>query len=104
MATIIRGTTPEIEIVFNATDPRTFDTAVLTVCKGATTILTRDLSSADSVTGQSVKWSLTQEETLSLTNGDSLSVTCVWVTSDGVRGQSKTAVFYISDTPINEVL
>lgn len=103
MATIVRGTTPEIEIIFKETDPHVLAKAVLTFSKGTDDVLSRDLSTAN-ISGKSVSWELTQEETLALNNGDSLSVTCVWVTNSGVRGQSKTAVFYIGDTPINEVL
>lgn len=103
MATIVRGTTPEIEIVFKETDPHVLAKAVLTLSKGTDDVLSRDLSTA-TISGKSVSWELTQEETLALNKDDSLSVVCVWVTNEAVRGQSKTAIVYVAETPINEVL
>lgn len=95
---IIRGTTPTIEIKFTSTAPSTLTQAVLTVGT-----LTKELDTAE-ISGMSLKWTLTQEETLALTSGEILCIICTWLTRDGIRGQSKTATSAVADTPVNEVM
>lgn len=95
---IIRGTTPTIEVTFSTIDTANITDAILSVGS-----VEKDLSAA-TVTANSLVWVLTQTETLSLKPKKAVKVECVWLTSGGVRGQSKTATAVVVDTPVNEVM
>lgn len=100
---IIRGTTPTIEIIFSTVDVANITVAVLTFDIGGTTIFEKELAAATLGTS-SLIWTLEQAETLSLTANRTAAVICTWLTSGGTRGQSKTLYMTVTDTPINEVM
>ena len=99
---IIRGTTPTIEIAFSTITPSELDAAVLVIeCAGNKQEL--GLDRAD-LGAHSLIYTLTQSETLAFPEGQTALITCVWLTNGGVRGQSRTAAVYITNTPKNEVM
>lgn len=100
---IIRGTTPTIEFTFSVVSVTDLDEAVFTLEVDGVNIVERELDTATLGTA-SLIWTLTQTETLSLAANRVARATCTWLTSGGVRGQSKTVSYVISDTPINEVM
>ena len=76
---IIRGTTPPIRFTFSDVNP----------LEMAAAFLTKELSSASSVTDNMIEWQLTQEETLALEAGRLAQVQCRYRFASGAVGASR---------------
>ena len=101
MASIIRGTTPTLIYKFKIVDVSEITKAYLTIKQGSILI---EKSLNDAVSGtDTLSWTLTQEETLSIGTRQA-SIMLNWVTSDGTRGASGKSVLYIEDNHIEEVI
>lgn len=87
MAQIIRGTTPTIQFTFNYVDVDNISAAVLTIMQACAKKVEKDLTAA-TVGDETLSWTLTQEESLSLATG-CCWMQCNWVLADGTRGASK---------------
>ena len=91
---IARGTTPTIQMRYNAVDVGTIAEAYLTIRQEATgLILEKDLS--DAVRDEDVlSWTLTQEETLQIRPPYSVQIQCRYRLSDGTVGASQIYTVY----------
>lgn len=98
---IIRGTTPTIKYTFSVVDPANITTAILTIKKGGAIAIEKDLAAA-SVGEDSLSWTLTQAETLSVAGAAELMLN--WLTQDGTRGASETTMVSFTPNHIEEVI
>lgn len=90
MTEIIIGTTPTITYKFKIVSPSDFRACILTIKCNGQILIEKTLSDAEIGT-DSVSWTLTQAETLSL--GTRVAkMMCNWVTADGTRGASAETV------------
>lgn len=86
MDEIIKGTTPTIVYSFSKISVSDIVEAILTVKKNGTVVIEKDLESA-SVGEDSLSWTLTQAESLSVSNSAEIMIN--WKLGDGTRGASK---------------
>lgn len=98
---IISGTTPTIKYTFHEVDPAHIITAILTIKKGGAIPIKKELATA-SVGDDSLSWTLTQAETLSVAGSAELMLN--WLTQDGTRGASKTTMVSFTPNHIEEVI
>lgn len=91
MIQIIIGTTPTITYTFKTVSPADLTKAILTIKCAGQVILEKTL--ADATVGEdSLSWTLTQQETLSI-GTRSCKMMLNWVTHSGKRGASaETAI------------
>ena len=102
MNSIIIGTTPTIKYTFSAVSVTDITKAILTIKKGSDILIERDLTTA-TVGEDSISWTLTQQETLSI--GTSIvRVMCNWLLSDGTRGASNEIDIRMEDNHKQEVI
>lgn len=100
---IIRGTTPTVIIQFAQVDVSDLTKAYLVIRQGNSDKITKTLEEAI-VRGNSLYWTLSQEETLGLLSGERGQIMCDWVTDGGVRGRSESATFNTGNPGKEEVL
>ena len=102
MTEIIIGTTPTIIYKFKIVSPADLTKAILTIKSMGQIILEKTL--ADATVGEdSLSWTLTQAETLSL--GTRVAkMMCNWVTADGTRGASEITTIRGDTNHIAEVI
>lgn len=93
MSTIIRGTTPTIKYTFKTINAEDISVAYLTIKMGKETLLEKDLTSATVEEGY-ILWTLSQEETLAMTD-EYIFVRLNWKLTDGTRGASSRSRFFI---------
>lgn len=87
MVFIIIGTTPTITYKFKIVFPSDFRACILTIKCNGQILIEKTLADAEIGT-DSVSWTLSQSETLSL--GTRVGkMMCNWVTQDGTRGASE---------------
>lgn len=98
---IIRGTTPTIKYTFKVVDPASITAAFLTIKKGGEIVIEKDLAAA-SVGEDSLSWTLTQAETLSIAG--MAQVMLNWLLNDGTRGASLQTVVKFDPNHIEEVI
>lgn len=105
MAAIVRGTTPSITFVFKTVTVTNISKAVLRLKQNGTTVVERneDTMTADG-DAKTIKWTLTQEETLSLMPKRDVEVVCDWLLLDGTRGRSRKAEFGTEEPAVNGVI
>lgn len=102
MVKITIGTTPTITYAFSIVSPSDMTEAVLTIKIGSIIVIEKTLDDA-TVGEDSLSWTLTQSETLSLgTRYGTMMVN--WLTSDGTRGASTETQICGVDNHINEVM
>ena len=102
MNTFIIGTTPTIKYTFSEVSVEDITTAVLTVKKGGTIVIEKELT--DAVVGESdLSWTLTQSDTLSLGTGIG-SIMLNWKLADGTRGASEECNVRLDDNHKAEVI
>lgn len=101
MDKIIMGTTPTIKYKFASVQVSDIVAAYLTITDASDTI-EKDISTAD-ITGTTISWTLTQEETLSFTSG-MVTVRLNWKTNDGTRGASERAYVIVESNELDEVI
>lgn len=103
MADIIIGTTPTITYTFKIVKPAEIRIALLTIISSSKTILIEKTLDNATIGENSLSWTLTQEETLSLgTKGAKMMLN--WVTADGKRGASVETVIKGTANHIAEVI
>ena len=102
MAQIIRGTTPTIKFTYNDIEVGNITSAILTLKQGGSTVIEKDLTSAQTQDNMLV-WTLTQEETLSL-SGKSVTIVCDWLLNTGVRGRSEVLTANVGEPAKDEVM
>ena len=103
MADIIRGTTPTIKFIFDTISIQSITTAYFLIKSGSKIIIEKDLSEA--TTGSnSLSWKLTQEESLLLSAGNTVTVMCDWKLADGTRGRSKIESCKVAPAGKGEVI
>ena len=100
MAVIVKGTTPTITYTFSTVRINEVTQAVLTL-KHRTGMITKTLSDA-TIGENSLTWTLTQEDTLSLQNEVSMMLN--FVCTDGTRGASDKTSIAVKTNHINEVI
>lgn len=86
-AEIIIGTTPTITYKFKLVPPSDINTAILTIVCGGSILIEKTLEEA-SVGEDTLSWTLSQEETLSL-GTRSAKMMLNWKTESGLRGASR---------------
>lgn len=102
MTKIIIGTTPTITYKFKVVDVSEITVAILTIKERGTTLIEKDLSDA-TVGEDTLSWTLTQEETLSI-GAKSASMMLNWKLADGTRGASDVVLITGGDNHIREVI
>ena len=102
MTRIIIGTTPTITYTFKVVPVSSIVKAVLTVKERGANIIEKDLSDA-TVEEDTLSWTLTQEETLSI-GAKSASMMLNWKLADGTRGASDVVLVTGGDNHIREVI
>lgn len=102
MQKIIIGTTPTITYKFKIVDVSDIAVAILTIKERGTTVIEKTLADA-TVGPDSLSWTLTQEETLSL-GVKTGSMMLNWKTNDGTRGASEEVLIAGSPNHIREVI
>ena len=102
MTRIIIGTTPTITYKFKVVDVSEITVAILTIKERGTTLIEKTL--ADATVGEdTLSWTLTQEETLSI-GAKSASMMLNWKLADGTRGASDVVLVTGGDNHIREVI
>ena len=102
MVFITIGTTPTIIYKFKIVSPSDFRACILTIKCNGQKLIEKTLSDAEIGT-DSVSWTLTQSETLSL--GTRVAkMMCNWVTADGTRGASEITTIRGDTNHIAEVI
>jgi len=102
MTKIIIGTTPTITYKFKVVDVSEITVAILTIKERGTTLIEKNL--ADATVGEdTLSWTLTQEETLSI-GAKSASMMLNWKLADGTRGASDVVLVTGGDNHIREVI
>lgn len=85
---ITRGTTPTIEFFFRKVPVERIETAWLSIQQGSENIVERDDSEAERGV-DSIRWVLTQEETLAIRTNAPCLIQCRWKTDMGSAGASR---------------
>lgn len=105
MIKIVIGTTPTIKYTFSVVDPADFAEAILTIKDSRKQEKLRLTLDDGAVVGTDyIEWTLTQEETLSLGTGSTLSMMLNWLTNSGVRGASAEETVMTVNNHIREVM
>ena len=104
MVSIVIGTTPTIRYKFSIVDPADLSEAILTIKDSRKTEKLRKTLDTATVGTDSIEWTLTQEETLSLGTGSALSMMLNWLTADGTRGASAEESVTMANNHIREVM
>ena len=102
MTRIIIGTTPTITYTFKVVAVTDITKAILTIKERGATLIEKDLSDA-TVGEDTLSWTLTQEETLSI-GAKSASMMLNWKLADGTRGASDVVLVTGGDNHIREVI
>ena len=102
MNTIVVGTTPTIQFKFNTIALSSLSQARLTIKRGSEIVLTKTLYDAV-VEDDSLSWTLSQAETLSVGKGIRTAM-LNWLTADGTRGVSPEVHVMFSDNHIRQVM
>lgn len=100
MSAIIRGTTPTITYTFSTVQLSDITDAILSI-KDLTHTITKTLADA-SQGEQSLSWTLTQADTLSLSGTATMMINYKLV--DGTRGASGQSVVHVIENHIKEVI
>lgn len=105
MNVIARATTPTIVFTFREVNVNSINVAYLTIRQLTNDVIERDITTAyKNATNNTISWTLTQEETLKLSQGKNVSVVCDWVTESGMRGVSQRGFYEVIPAGKNEVI
>ena len=96
-AIITKGTTPDIVYKFKTVDVSTLTKAIFTIKEGGSIVITKDLNDAQ-IVNNSLVWTLSQAETLSLT-GNQTEGRLNWMVGDK-RSASKPMEIIVDDNHI----
>ena len=99
---IIRGTTPTIKFTFKQIEVQDIEVAYLTIKMDNSVLIERDITSA-TIGDRYISWTLTQEESLSMTDG---KIICQlnWKLANGTRGASDKMTILIESNEKEEVI
>ena len=100
---IIRGTTPTVKFTFKTIQVGNIRTAYLVIKRGGSAVFKKTDGNADAEEN-SLSFTLSQEETLSLPYGDNMTIGLDWLTVDGTRGRSNIEKLRTGDSGIEEVI
>lgn len=101
--TIIAGTTPTIEYTFSTVPVANITTAIFTIKQNGQAVIEKTL--ADATIGEDkISWTLSQEDSLSLSLTKTTKAYLDYVLTDGTRGAGITQNVNISEAGINEVI
>ena len=100
---IVQYTTPTILINFPTIDTSTITEAYLVFKTAGATVLEKDLAAA-TVEEKKVSWRLSQVETGKFALNTTVEIYCDWKLSDGTRGRSLKADYWIVETGKAEVI
>lgn len=98
---IIRGTTPTIIFTFNEIDAADISVCYLLVKQNGQTVIEKTL--ADAVLSDSLSFTLTQTDTLSL-KLQTAQICLDWKTTGGVRGRSRVYDCAVKEAGVNDVI
>lgn len=101
MAEVVMGTTPTITYKFKSVDVADITIAILTIKAGPVIRIELDLNAA-SVGEDTISWTLTQEQTLSVLGRSEVMIN--WVTNQGLRGTSAKTMLLFTGNHISEVI
>ena len=102
MVFITIGTTPTITYTFKTVSPSDFRACILTIKCNGQILIEKTISDAE-ISTDSVSWTLSQSETLSL-GTKTAKMMCNWVTQDGTRGASEITAIRGDTNHIPEVI
>lgn len=103
--TIVKGTTPTIQYIFNDINVSEIVAAYFTIRQSDVAVIEKGLTDADVDTEtSSVSWTLDQEDTLQLYPGGTVIAFLDWVLENGTRGSGRIAKFMIAPTGKDEVI
>lgn len=98
---IIVGTTPTITYTFKIVQVSDIAAAFLTIKERGTIVIEKTLS--DAIVGEnSLSWTLTQQETLSMKSPCTMMLN--WKTADGTRGASEEVCVTVAPNHKREVI
>lgn len=103
MAQIIRGTTPVLEFTYKDITVSDITKAILTIAQNGSIIIEKDLTTA-TVRENSLTWTLSQEESLTLNASRNARIVCDWVLSNGTRGRSNVLMVDVGEPGKDEVI
>lgn len=101
--TIIAGTTPTIEYTFSTVPVADITAAVFTIKQNGLAVLEKTLAEA-TIGDDKISWTLTQEESLSLSITKTTKAYLDYVLTDGTRGAGITQNVNIGEAGKNEVI
>lgn len=101
MAVIINGTTPTIQYTFKDVEVANISEAYLTIVANGQVVMEKDLNTA-TVGDDYLAWTLTQQETLSMTSTAYMMLN--WLLVDGTRGASSKTTVLMDTNFKNEVI
>ena len=104
MTKIIIGTTPTIKYKFKIVDVSEISEAILTIEDSKKQEKLRKTLDTATVGTDYIEWTLTQEESLALGTGLSLTMMLNWLTADGTRGASAEESVIMANNHIREVI
>ena len=104
MTKIIIGTTPTIKYKFKIVDVSEISEAILTIEDSKKQEKLRKTLDTATVGTDYIEWTLTQEESLALGTGLSLTMMLNWLTADGTRGTSAEESVIMANNHIREVI
>ena len=102
MANIIRATTPTIKYTFKTVDVENITSAYMTIMMGDSVLIEKDLVEA-AVDEDTIAWTLTQQETLSMT-ASKITIMLNWKLVDGTRGASARTTLFVEANAKEEVI
>lgn len=102
MVTVIRGTTPTIRYTFSTINVSDITAAYMTIMMGTSVLMEKDLTQAV-VDENSISWTLTQEESLSMTE-NKVTAMLNWKLADGTRGASARTALFVEKNDKEEVI
>lgn len=106
---LIRGTTPTLIYTFQGVDPGNLVYCYLVVKQGMRIVIEKSIDDAEATADTqeskgNIAFTLSQADTLQLTEGKTATVCLDWKLSNGTRGRSNIASFRVSSSGKNEVI
>ena len=103
MARIARLTTPAFTYKPSAVEMSAITKVFLVIKQDGSPLITKDITTAN-ITEDGYTWTLTQEETRTLTSWKTVTAQVDYLTSGGLRYTTIPKIYDITDSAINEVI
>lgn len=100
---IVRGTTPTFIFTFSTTDVSTIQVAYLVIKQKGKAVIQLGFDMVD-VGENTLSWTISQDDSLSLIPFESAEVYCDWLLESGIRGRSKVLVCTVEPAGMDEVI